>query len=351
MILTTEKKPKTLKDHIVSISSLNLLNYSPVKYKQHILNPEKVESAAFRKGGMLDCLLTEPDEFTNRYAVSKIDPPGGMMGEFIKTYLHCMSQGKTYTEDECKHAAYQDSGFKIKYEAVLKKFEAEDIQKYVVFVQMNKDRELVSSEEYASAINMYNMLTEDEHTREYLWTPKDPNLESYDQLKIEWKIKIFNSENPFDENDEDKDKEYTCISILDKVLVDHGSKTIYPIDIKSTGKSVYGFEHSYIKFGYFRQAAFYMDAIKYWAKENGLEEYTIENFRFIVVETHTTNKPIIFKVSDNDLDIGKNGSESIKGFLCLLNQLNFHQENNIWDTTPDIYKNNGELELNILRKE
>ena len=44
-------KVKTLEDHRVSISSLNLLAESPVKYAKHILKPQEVDSEPFRKGG------------------------------------------------------------------------------------------------------------------------------------------------------------------------------------------------------------------------------------------------------------------------------------------------------------
>lgn len=337
MIETKERPVKTLEKHRVSISSLNLLAFSPVNYVKHILEPEDGDTNYFRKGSMLDCLLTEPNEFNNRYAISRITPPGGMLGEFIKVYLHLIDRDAALSEDTIRRAAYADSGFKIKYESVIKKFEAQEIQNYIKFALESKGKTIVSEEEHTEAINMYNKLLRDPHIQKYLVTlPSNPLIDDCNQLKIEWKIEV-------------EGKIYDCISILDKVLVDHNSKTIIPIDIKSTGKNVYSFSSSYIKYGYFRQAAFYLEAIKYWAKENEWEDYTIEPFRFIVVETHTTNKPLIYKVSASDINVGAFGGEKVKGFWQLLSQLKFHQDNMLWDSTPEVYKNEGELTLNILK--
>ena len=80
--------PKTLEDHHISHSSLSKLIHSPFQYKMHILSPREEDTSFFRKGAAFDTLLTEPDEFLNRYAVSRTPPPSGMMGEFVKIYLY-----------------------------------------------------------------------------------------------------------------------------------------------------------------------------------------------------------------------------------------------------------------------
>ena len=44
-------------------------------------------------------------------------------------------------------------------------------------------------------------------------------------------------------------------ALLDGIRIDHTEKTIQPFDLKTTGKSVWDFEGSFIHFGYYRQAA------------------------------------------------------------------------------------------------
>ena len=89
----TQKKKKTLQDHKLSFSSLNLLDYSPSFYREHILNPKEEDTTFFRKGAAVDCMLTEPDKFNDRYAVSSVVPPGGMMSDYVKVYLHNIDRG------------------------------------------------------------------------------------------------------------------------------------------------------------------------------------------------------------------------------------------------------------------
>ena len=114
-----EEYVKTLDDHKLSFSSLNLLDYSPSFYKQHILNPKEEDTTYFRKGSAVDCLITEPYEFSQRYVLCKYSEPTGMMSEFIKVYINfSILKKEDATEDELRKASYKASGFKIKFELV-----------------------------------------------------------------------------------------------------------------------------------------------------------------------------------------------------------------------------------------
>ena len=97
-------------------------------------------------------------------------------------------------------------------------------------------------------------------------------------------------------------------------------------------------------YGYFRQAAFYMTALRFWAVINGLGEYQLLNFTFIVAETDCINPPMVYKVSGQDIHCGiyggkyVGGNRDIKGFNCLLFDLDRHQFTNNWDYKADHFE-------------
>tara|TARA_Y100000593_G_C4216054_1_gene289276 strand:- start:380 stop:910 length:531 start_codon:yes stop_codon:yes gene_type:complete len=148
-----------------------------------------------------------------------------------------------------------------------------------------------------------------------------------------------------------------CKGFLDRVVVDHNKKEVHPVDLKTTGKSVLEFRNSFIKYGYFRQAAFYQEGIKHWMKtQPKIWEYELKNFKFIVAEMACNHNPVIFECSDADLLAGKlggnfiGGSKRVKGFAELLEDLKWHRENDNWFTTADnekSYEDCGSVILNI----
>ena len=339
---------KDLYNHRISISGLNLLGKSPRAYKKYIEDPRDEESEALRKGSALDCMLTEPEEFNNRYAVATMDPPGGMMGEFVRHYItyklaavdkECAED--SYIEDEIRQMAYKASGFKIKFEAVIKKFEADDIQKYIKFIRDSKGKTILSPMEHLSASGMKEMLLNNEFTKKYLVDlPSNPLIDDINQLSITWKYKDFE-----------------CKSILDKVLVDHNEKRIIPIDIKTTSKGISNFIQSYIRYGYFRQCSFYNDAIRYWlfhiSEIKDPEAWTIEPFRFIVVDSNLNEFPLVYVCSEKDLYIGKHGGylpkgiNKLKGFDELVDELEYYQKTRDWRYTKEVQEANGEILMDI----
>ena len=181
------------------------------------------------------------------------------------------------------------------------------------------------------------MLLNNEFTQKYLVDlPSNPMIDDLNQLVIEWKFGELN-----------------CKSILDKVLVDHNDKRIIPMDIKTTSKGVGNFIQSFIRYGYFRQCSFYNYAIRYWllniSKIKNPEEWTIEPFRFIVVDSNLNDFPLIYRCTQKDLDFGRDGgylpysNRHIKGWITLTEDLAFYQSKRDWRYPAKALLANGEL--------
>ena len=233
----------------------------------------------------------------------------------------------------------------IKYESVIKRFEAPEIQEYVEFVKDSQGKTILSPNEWLSARGMQEMLLNNEFTQKYLVDlPSNPMIDDHNQMVIKWKF-----------------GKLECKSILDKVLVDHNDKRIIPMDIKTTSKGVGNFIQSFIRYGYFRQCSFYDYAIRYWLEHlseiKDHQQWTIEPFRFIVVDSNLNDFPLIYKCSAADLKFGKNGgylpysTKYIKGWMDLTEDLTFYQTFRDWRYTKEALENKGELIMNVLAHE
>jgi hypothetical protein len=127
---------------VVMDSSSSLKDFSTDRkkyYKKYYLK-EKVEdkdSSAANMGRIVETLLMEPHLFDDKFYMSSCaSTPTGLMLDFVEAlYRHTRDatdeDGKvTAPMQELLEAAYKDSGFKIKYEAVVGKFIGSDAEIY-----------------------------------------------------------------------------------------------------------------------------------------------------------------------------------------------------------------------------
>lgn len=332
-----------LMEHVMSVSSLNLFAQSPAAYREHVLRPVKEETTYFLKGSAVDCLITEPEEFDNKFAVIKTGRPSGMMGDLCKLmhdYMQVNNDGLPV--ETLFNVAFKKVGFKLKEETVWKKYNAAEIQNYMRFLQNSVGKSVITEFEHEQALDVVSMLQNSEHTRYYMKDcSSNTMVDVHDQLRVDF---VYN--------------DIACKGFLDRVIVDHHNKTIQPIDLKTTGKSVLEFRNSFMKFGYFRQGAFYQTGIKAWIKtQPEIQEYELKNFMFIVAEMECMHLPVIYRMTDNDLKVSEFGGftqigSPVKGFQQLIDEVKWHRQTDIWNMKAEdsaSIKNTGAVELDMFK--
>jgi hypothetical protein len=249
--------------------------------------------------------------------------------------------------DEIFDAAYMAVGFKLGLETVRKKFKdpKNDYTKYYNFLVSSKGKKVISAKELAQAEEVVHMLKTDSETKKYIVDPvAHPLMEVHDQMELFFEFEGID-----------------CKGYLDRVIVDHSTKTIKPTDIKTTGKSVFEFPKSCVQFMYYRQAAFYMQGLKTWLlTQDTLKDYTIENFKFIVAEMDCNNRPLVFEISEDDvyksLYVGGTLRYSlypVKSITELIAEVKWHRDNDAWEMTKSEYENYAEkgcIQLDIFSK-
>lgn len=290
-----------------------------------VLSEEKDFSDGITFGDALDILLTQGEkEFEEKYCVCKVDKPTGQMGDFVDAFYKLKDS----------NLAYEVAGFKRdSITKVLGRF-AKEGEDYYNFLVQSEGKQVISYEMYMKVLDAISTLKSHPFTEVYFDKPRK-GIEIKYQVPLLFKI---------------DDSEGKCL--LDILVIDHEKKIIYPLDLKSMGDYVNTFPASFMKWNYYLQASFYTYGLKQL-----YPDYTIDNFKFIVISSLQLNKPLIYKCSDEDLLVGELGgvnkitNKKIKGWRQLYEDYLWHLNNNLWEYPREVYENNGEVELGMFKYE
>lgn len=136
---------------------------------------------------------------------------------------------------------------------------------------------------------------------------------------------------------------------MDKIVVDHDNKIVYPYDIK-TGTE-FNFMSNFYRYKYFYQGALYTAAIESIVQtQPEFSGYKVEPFRFIYLSRQNTDLPLIYTMTEKYIEkvmtgyVNKSGYE-IKGILELVDDYKWYINNNEFTLRRDIVENNGEIIL------
>ena len=316
---------KEYRDHPgINYSLLSKVASSPVGLD------DKRETDFFTMGSLVDCLCTNPDEFNDIYYVSTTPAPSDAMAAYCKVLA----------ETADAQAAWEASGLKSDPAVPPKnggdsKYEKEG-KAYFRDLIRGKGKKVIDFETNAKATSLANQLKNNQFTGKFF--DKEDNEYQY---AIEWQY-----------------HGRTCKSLLDIIHIDHDNRTIRPVDLKTTGKSVLSFARSYIDYKYYLQAAFYTAALEYALKHDpnlmAWQDYRILPFQFVVIGVNDANPPHIFEVSEQDLFVGEYGGRingrdyDIKGFQQLIDDLEEHRDTNQWEYRHEVYDNDGVIPLESL---
>ena len=303
---------------------------------RNVIEPrERVESDAFRIGSAFDAMMFQtPEEWNNRYFVSEHEPPTGMMGNMVKAYIKEVSTDilENFTDEQKIERAFSESGYKDSYKkTALKQFES--FRDYAAEQVTHEGKDSLSLSEYDMLVRMqYNCLNNEVASK--FFKSKSDKQDLLFQLPVFW-----------------EQSGTVCKALLDVVMIDHEAKKIYPVDLKTTSSSIYYFSASFIKYKYYLQSSMYSAAIEDMFSNLTSEGYTIENFKFIVVSTTGRNDVLTYTVSDADMNAGHYGYTDIygnykRGWITLLEDLNWHYESDLWHYHREVYSNNMDMPLN-----
>ena len=331
--------------YLDSSSSLKDFSMDRKKYhKKYILNQvvEDEESKAATTGRLVETLLMEPHLFDEKFHISTcMSTPTAMMLDFVEALYKYTVEATTEDgmvtrsfEDMCKDA-YADAGFKITLDAVLKKFIGSEAEIYYKEIREVRSKKLtvVTTKEIENAEKIVLELRTNPTTAELVNLVDDAQYSVFNQLQVEG-YEVFG---------------HMFKSMMDKVIVDHKSKTVQVFDLKCTWSVENFYSEYYLYRRAYIQGFLYHKAAESWASEMGYGDYEILLPRFIVCDSTNYMNPLVYKMTQNSMDNALNGFEhngrQYPGVAQLIEDLKWTLDNDVWNISRDNYINYGIVNL------
>lgn len=324
-------KSKRYEEETISNSGLGELEKSPQAYRKYKDEREDQETKSFfTLGSAVHCKALEPEEFDDRFIVLNIVDPSPMYKKFIdRLFKNHIQEGKFVNLDGLAKAsaiadAYAESGFKWAQDKVVEKFtKDDDLQGYWKGLQQAYGKELLSGKDERCMEACLEGIKQHSKASDLIFGYQ------LSEVKNEFEI-IWNKEG----------YDFMLRSIIDRLIIDHNKKEIHIVDLKTTGKPVLQFAQSYSKYKYYRQLAYYRDAVRWYMKENDLDGYAIDYY-IVASETNGTGTTLVFKPTEEDIEFG------VSKYVQLLDRMKWHFDNEEWDYPMEYYLNDGILELSL----
>jgi hypothetical protein len=331
-------------------SRLKLMLKNPQAYSKN----KSVKTDYFAFGSLVDFLLTEKDKDLEDefYVLKDIKISDNVKKIVDKIFDYYETFSETIVVDPTKDVPLQNKEMIIEFakeleygqnwkpETLIAKLQ-EAGQPYYDILQEAKGKTKISEEDYYKAVNCKMAVMSDPKLSKYFKSEKSKDLTINTEVIFK-KILDFEYEG------------FHCKGELDQIHIDHNAKTITPIDEKTTAESVLSFNYNFWKYRYDFQASFYTEGLKRDKELQPLfdQGYTLEPFKFIVIEKELINRPVIFTTTNTILHIGKYGGvlangKEIEGFHQAIQRLRFHQESNNWEFPKEYYDNDEEFILTI----
>jgi len=311
-------------------------------YKKYVLNEvvEEKENFAANMGKLVETILMEPEEFDNRFYLSAcLSTPTGLMLEFVEALYRqtrdCTDESGKVTRpmDELLEDAYKESGFKIKYEAVINKFVASDAEIYYNEIRKVRTNNLtvVNSTEITIAEKIVETLKTSYITAPIINLVSSSRYTVVNQMQVEgYTIDGL----PFK-------------SMIDKCIIDHNEKVIKPYDLKCTWSVENFYEEYYLYRRAYIQAYLYYQAMLHLTTdvESEYYGYRVEYLKFIVCDSSNYYQPLIYTLNIDDMLDAYKGfthkGRTYPGVGELISALSWCISSNTWDISHKNYLSNG----------
>lgn len=312
---------------------------------------EDSEEEYFIIGKLLDLMMYDPKKIDDKFLITDLPNISEVLKSISSTIVEMMElknieefdpespKCKTIVLDSCNLHSYQKNW---KNDTRIDKI-FKECTGYIEILQKSKNKIIVSKDVNYKTINCKASLNSDFRTRKYF----SGKFEDGFVVNLTKPVQFFKHVIV--------DYELDGLRIkgeLDQVVINHTKKEIIPIDLKTFGRPIYTFKGQFWKLRYDFQAATYMEGLKNHPEVQKLLKngYKLLNFRFIVVESNTTNNPLIYEVTPEVLDIGLNGGTTSKGFEYeglrqAIERYKYHTEKDMWSYPMEYESNNIMIEI------
>lgn len=276
-------------------------------------------------GDGVDLLLTQGEDiFHENILIASVERPTGQMGDYVWSLY--VNRNKENPEQ----IAYEQAKFKRDtFEKVQERFELEGREYYNQLLE-SETKKVITPSQYETIRNIEESLKNNLFTSKYFVSNRFERMYQVPLYGIWGKHKLK--------------------GLLDMILYDSSKNRLYPIDIKTTSKSLHFFDDTIFNHRYDLQAAFYLELINQnigsiVSHFNAKSTPQIMPFTFIVESQVFVGNPLIFKMSEESINIGRVGgrrkNKIYEGFTQALERLDYHLSCDLWNYKKEDYENHG----------
>lgn len=289
-----------------------------------LISNEKVDTVSLRFGSTVDCIMTSPEEFDDRFYVADID-------KFSATIRSIVEDINSYggNWDELIHVP-QDIWEEIldkyqyqtnwKYDTRVKKI-VEQGEDYYTVLQYSTGKIVISPQEFSEAQQCVQTL------KTHAWSYQI--FECNEDEEILYQLKF---------------KEDICgvkmRCMFDILKCNFKEKWIQPVDLKTTGFSVESFPKSFMEYCYWIQGSSYPSILELAIlKDDYFKDFKILPFQFLVINKNSLS-PLVWEMNYEEVFESIANKYDIS-WMTLLQDAHWHLQNGKFDYSRKSYENNG----------
>ena len=313
-----------------SYSGINKLLFSPVMFYNHyVLNQREDGTDAHLVGGrVLHCLLFEPDKYDEHFISLPGKIPTDNQRKIIDNiFKYHLTVGNNtlnlsdYSQDILTQLLTANLYQTLKTDQQrLDKILTPENTEYFEFLKLSLDKAIVDQPTLDGCKVAVEVLKKNSNVRALLQLDRDEedkSIEAYNELFV--KAEADNL--PFGFH-----------GVLDNVVVDHNSKTIFINDLKTLGKSIQDFPDSVEYYRYWIQAVIYVLLAK--EKFSITDDWNVQ-VTFIVIDKYNQVYP--YQVSSETL------AKWTESFEDIVQKIKWHYENKRYDLPYELALGNVKL--------
>lgn len=342
-MITGQVKTESNYRAIAMDSSSSLKDFSMDRkkyYKKHILGEsvDDKDTQAATIGRIVETLLMEPELFDEKFYMSAcMSAPTGLMLAFVEALYKFTKEATddhsniTRTFEEISKDAYTESGFKIKYDAVIGKFVGSDAEIFYNEIRKVRSQNLtvITTEDVNNAEKIVQELRTNPVTKDVVNLVSSSRYSVFTQMQVEgYEV-----------------DGHLFKSMMDRVIIDHEKKTIQVYDLKCTWSVENFLEEYYLYRRAYIQAFLYWKAAIHVKNEMDIADYDALPPRFIVCDSTNYHNPLIYTLSMEDILDAYEGfthkNREYKGVQELIKDLKWALENNVWNISRQNYLAGG----------
>lgn len=298
-------------------------------------------------GSLVDCMQFEPHLKDEKFAIASAPTPTENNLNFVNALIELIKNSEEVDLNvELYEKAYTAAGIKSpKFENYIKdRFVGTDVEAYFAEKLESIGKTTMGLEQFEAAERVLRMLNESESTRD-IFKYKGEVIQYDDKGNI-----VLHIEGKAQFGLKARVDGVLIRVLLDWVLVNHLNKTISPYDMKTTAMGVEDFRYTFFKMKYYIQQGLYEAVVAEWAAEY-YPDYEVKPFQFIVVDSSGFIEPLVYEITapqgQSFLYTFNLGDRVYKSGLDIIDDINYHIENNIWTISRTNKLNQGKVKISL----